>query len=311
MSVKIKAQVANFNVVFGDDEKPMLDYFDNIVYPALTSRLIKRGNGNDEYFLHEVKLFVNKNNDIAIVGRIIKRTIIEIYSDLNINYELIEKDEHYSSAPYSTFIIYLRNHRMLFVPNQKGSPTLVNFRSTVAYILKKYIEKHNSENTNKLPYALVNIVGVPSAGSIEELLRTVKKINSLTLKFYPLNGDIDFSGMFGMMSTKLRKTVGSKTGQTVLNSPKSVEGVVNVLQQAGGTIDPVLKVTTKDNRVIKLQDYQMNETYEMKFDDHLTMEQKRKHIIDIADDIDALKYTNDSHDEIYERNKDKIIEFIR
>lgn len=35
MSVRIKAQVANFNVVFGDDEKPMLDYFDNILYPAL------------------------------------------------------------------------------------------------------------------------------------------------------------------------------------------------------------------------------------------------------------------------------------
>lgn len=309
--MKVNAQVANFNVVFGDDEKPMLDYFDNIVYPAFTSGIIKSGKDENDYFLHEVELIANKKGDAALFGRIIKRTTLEVFSDLNEKGDLVEKDEHYSSAPYSTFIIYLRNHRMLFVPNQKGSPTLVNFRSTVAYILKKYVNDYNSENEKKLPYALVNVVGVPSVKSMEELLKSVKKINSLTLKFYPLNGDVDFSDMFGMMATDLRKAVGSKTGQTVLNSPKSVDGVVEVLQQAGGTIDPILKVTTSENSVVKLHDYQMTEKYEMEFDDQLTLEQKREQIINKADEINVLQFTNDNHDQIYKRNEGKVIPFIR
>ena len=39
--MKKYAQVANFNIVFGEDEKPMLDYFDTVIYPAFTSILKK------------------------------------------------------------------------------------------------------------------------------------------------------------------------------------------------------------------------------------------------------------------------------
>ena len=35
MLIDKEAQVANFNVVFGENEEPMLDYFDTIIYPAL------------------------------------------------------------------------------------------------------------------------------------------------------------------------------------------------------------------------------------------------------------------------------------
>lgn len=309
--MKVSAQVANFNVVFGNEERPMLDYFDSIIYPAFLSEIEKSGKNQDTYFFREIEVIKNKNGDAAIIGRIIKRTILEVFSDLNERGDLVEKDEHYSSAPYSTFIIYLRNHRMLFVPNQKGSPTLTNFKSAVEYILKKFISNYNSKNEKKLPYVLVNIVGVPSAKSLEELLKTVKKINSLTLKFYPLNGDVDFSDVFGIMSTDLRKAVGSKTGQIVLNSPKSMGGVVGVLQQAGGTINPILRVTTSEDTVVKLQDDQMTEKYEMEMEPKLTLEQKKKQIIDKANEIDTLRFTTDNHDRIYERNRERIMSVAR
>lgn len=31
--------LANFNITFGEDEKPLLEYFDTILYPALKSEL--------------------------------------------------------------------------------------------------------------------------------------------------------------------------------------------------------------------------------------------------------------------------------
>lgn len=309
--MKVNAQVANFNVVFGDDEKPMLDYFDTIVYPVLTSGLTRKCKDEDEYFLHEIELTTNKNDDAIVVGKIVKSTMLEIHSDLNEEGELVEKNEHYSSAPYSTFVIYLRNHRMLFVPNQKGSPTLVNFRSTIAYMFKKFVDDYNATHDEELPYAIVNIVGVPSAESIEELLKKVKKINSLTLKFYPLNGDIDFSELFGMMNRDLRKKVGSKTGQIILNSPKSADGVATVVEQASGTVEPIIKATTQDNRKVKIQNDQMSEKHELEIDEGLPVKQKTEQIKKKADTIVNLQFTNDNHNEIYRRNINKIMRFIK
>ena len=43
-----KITVANFNIVFKDDqtEFPLLDYFDSIVMPALTSGIIRKQDNN-------------------------------------------------------------------------------------------------------------------------------------------------------------------------------------------------------------------------------------------------------------------------
>lgn len=35
MLINKEAQVANFNVVFGENEEPMLQYFDTVIYPHL------------------------------------------------------------------------------------------------------------------------------------------------------------------------------------------------------------------------------------------------------------------------------------
>ncbi len=300
--MKITAQVANFNVVFGEDEKPMLDYFDEVVYPAFkTGKRIKRN--EDYFFFHDVELCENSQGDAMITGKIVKQTVLEILSDMDENENLIEKDDCYSSAPYSTFVIYLRNHRMLYVPNQKGSPSLSNFRTITTEVLKEFIRDYNAKKESKIPSVIVKIVGVPSVKSMEELLKSVKKINSLILKFYPLNGDIDFSGVFGTLTTELRKAVGSKTGRITLNSPQSINGVTSVLQQAGGTIDPIINATTHENSKVQFHDYQLSERHEIELDDRATLEQKKVEIIKRASEISTMSYTNENHDQIYERNK--------
>ena len=194
--MKRYAQIANFNIVFGEEEKPMLDYFDTVIFPAFTSDIRKVSDGN-EYLFMNVKISEDLGDNYILIGQFVKKTILEVKSDINEEGDLIEKNEKYSSAPYSTFAINLMNHRMIYVPNQKGSPTLVNFRSAVKYIINSYLkEKNRTLNENeKLEDAFINIVGIPSANSMDELLKNVEKINKLTLRFYPLNGDIDYSIM--------------------------------------------------------------------------------------------------------------------
>lgn len=310
MKEKKQAQIANFNVVIGDDEKPMLDYFDTYIFPALTSD-ITRKETDTEYLLKEVEIATDKRNEYVVGGKIVKKTELEIKSDIDYAGKLIEKDEKHSSAPYSTFVIYLKNHRVVLVPNQKGSPSLASFRATIYYILFEYRRRYNenAKECDKLPVPEVKIVGIPSVRSIGEILDGVQKVNELVLRFYPLNGDIDFSGMFETLTTDLRKTVGAKKGETILKSPKNTQGIAKILSDANGTIEPILKVTTKEKAKLTLRDYQITERYDIEVDVKDGLKDENKTIIKETDGLKVIEYSNSQHEEIYERNKGKIIKF--
>ena len=151
-----RISIANFNAVFvsGQEEKSLLEYFDTIFMPALTERRI-RVSGDSSYRIMNI-LVQEKYNEYILSGIIVKKTILEIKSDLDEEGNLIEKDEKIPTAPYSTFVIYLKNHRMIYAENQKGSPDLRSFRATVQYILNEYIrDKH--EEVKELPIPIIHV----------------------------------------------------------------------------------------------------------------------------------------------------------
>ena len=308
--MKKNAQIANFNVVFGDEEKPMLDYFDTIIYPAFNSDITKKSDDN-EFMFKNIEIASTKDVYV-LTGKIVKKTELEIKTDLNEKGELVEKDEKYSTAPYSSFAINLMNHRMIFMPNQKGSPTLANFRRMVAYVFLHYIKQENKkeEHIKKYDEAIVNIVGIPGAKSMDELLDKIEKINTLTLRFYPLNGDMDYSEAFGILATEVRNEVGCKNGDVVYKSPKSISGIKNVLKKAAGTINPIIKGITKNNGKITLKDYELSEKYEIEIDDDATFEDESRILVNSMDKIETLQFSSEKHNEIYDRNKEKIVSFI-
>lgn len=310
--MKKYGQVANFNIVFGETEQPMLDYFDNVIYPAFKLGVTKESDEN-EYLFKNVKVLEGFNNIYILTGQFVKKTILEIKSDINEEGELIEKDEKYSAAPYSSFAINLMNHRMIYVPNQKGSPTLANFRSSVKFVINHFIKEKNKhvDEQNKIPYALVNIVGIPSVKTMDTLLKDVEKINKLTLRFYPLNGDLDVSGVFEVITQDMRAVVGSKNGEIVFKSPKSMNGVIEIIEKAAGTIATILHVTTKAKSKITIKEDQLSEKYELDFNDNIDLEGESLQIINKMSTIDSMVFSNNSHQEIYERNKEKIIPFVK
>ena len=88
--MKKNAQIANFNVVFGDEEKPMLDYFDTIIYPAFNSDITKKSDDN-EFMFKNIEIASTKDVYV-LTGKIVKKTELEIKTDLNEKGELVEKD---------------------------------------------------------------------------------------------------------------------------------------------------------------------------------------------------------------------------
>jgi hypothetical protein len=309
--------VANFNTVFlldNDVEAPLLEYFDTIVMPALQSG-IQRTVNDDKYIIMNTEVEETEDKEYVLRGYIVKKTVLERLSDLDSDGNLIEMDDRYSAAPFSLFIIYLKNHRMIYVENQKGSPKLSSFRSTIKYIIDSYVREQNrlreEEGEPLLPIPLVNVVGIPSKNNLTNELREVEKINQLTLRFFPLNGDgdIDFSGSLGYLANEARKRLGCKTGAINYNSPDNIPGVIDVLSEAEGTIEPILKVTDRNNVKKTIRNDKMSERMKLNISGDSLKEEIQSSIVE-GSKIDSVQYTSQENAEIYSRNVSKIIPFL-
>lgn len=252
-----KVSVANFNVVFmtENEERPLLDFFDIILMPALKSG-ITRHQGNNTYLLMDIEVKTDEYDDYVLTGLIVKSTILEVKSMFDEYGNLVERDDVYPTAPFSTFVIYLKNHRMILVENQKGSPSLDNFRSTVKYMLDTYIARENHRrvecNEEQLPIPLVSIVGIPPKGGMIAALKKVEKISTLTLRFYPLNGDgdLELSGIMSGVTKELRRKIGSDRGSLTYRSPKNINGVIEIVEAAEGTLEPIVVANIQGEKAI-------------------------------------------------------------
>ena len=129
-----KMTVANINMVFGKDEEPMIYHLDDIILPALNSQIKKKSGRDTRLFFEDVKLRELKN-EIVLAGLLIKDTILEVRSEYNDSDGLKNTNIQMPSAPYSLFMIFLKNHRMVLVKNQKGSPDIRSFNSTLLYCI--------------------------------------------------------------------------------------------------------------------------------------------------------------------------------
>lgn len=239
--------VANINVVFGKNCEPLINRVDDIIIPALTSGICREATQKTKFIFKDARLYEIEDEEFVIQGIIIKDTILDVMSEFTPDGELEKTNKHIPSAPYSVFLIYLRNHRMVLVKNQNGSPDMRSFTSTFREVIKKYIRNNNAKNRDNkdklLPFPSINVAGIKTRQSIKETLKDVSKINELTLKLYPLNDEWDFDPIFGGLSNQVRKMIGSKNGKVVYTSPESKDGVADLIEATGGYVKAEMKVT--------------------------------------------------------------------
>ncbi|OFV69187.1 hypothetical protein [Acetobacterium wieringae] len=308
-----KMIIANFNIVFGDDEEPLLNYFDSAILPAFKSEF-KKKSGDNEYSFMKVEIKEIDEDGLVLTGIIVKETTIEIKSKFDDEGVLIDTDERYPTAPFSLFAIHLKNHRMTLVKNQKGSPDLKSFSSTFKKVLKLYIRSENEirkgNDVDLIPRPVVNIVGIPMRESIKEALGKVMKINKLTLRFYPLNGDLDFGPLFDDLISDLRNKVGSKTGSIILNSPTSINGVIEVIEAAQGTIDPLFNVTYPDKSKGTINNNTISENMDITLDDVGNIASELDQVVERTKDFESIAFITPENQEIFTKNRAKILPFI-
>lgn len=242
--------VGDLNTVFGKEEVPLLRRMDDIVFPALVSDIVITSSETTKYFFDDVEI-KEMGDELVLCGLLIKDTILEVKTEYSKEDGLKKTDKHFQSSPYSLFMIYLKNHRMLLVKNQNGSPDLRSFSFAFRHTIDEYVRRHNKKVREEgkqedfFPFPKVNVSGIKSAESVREALKDVKKITELSVKFYPLNSEWDYGNVFGDIDI-IRKEIGSKKGQMIFPSPGNIEGVAEMIEKTEGLVKTEMKVRYKE-----------------------------------------------------------------
>lgn len=307
--------VANINMVFGKEEEPLISRIDDIVMPALKSGIIRQVSDRTRYIFENVELKEISEGEWIIQGLLIKDTILDVMSEYTNREGLQKTEKHIQSSPYSLFLIYLKNHRMVLVKNQSGSPDIRSFSGVFKYVIKSFVNSYNSklkeeQREQKLPSPSVSITGIKTATSVKESLKNVEKINELVIKFFPLNAEWDLSPIYGEIDEQIRKTIQSKKGRMIFPSPRSKEGVAKMIEATEGLVETELKVTYRSEgnkfddepgkkRTGKIKDNQISEV--MSVDIYNELDGAYNEVYEFGKDIQALNVQTKNHIIDYQR----------
>lgn len=294
--------IANFNCTFGKENQPMLDYFFEIILPAFSKEEEDQKKGSEkketDFFFRNVKL-TNVKGEFVLAGLIVKSTTLEVKSRI-IKGELVRTNEIYPSDPYSYFLINLKNHRMVLVKNQKGSPTLKNFSVTAREKIRNYTREENEVREEKLPNVNLNVVAIPFKGAIEEELKKVKQIKNVTLRFYPLNGDIIDNETVDYLTETLEK-LGSKTGDITYNTPTNKDNVVSIIKDTKGLMKPTIRVKFNNGTSGTLKDDSFTEVMSIPLNEEETFNQNIDEITGKVINKPEFNETSEENRSIYDR----------
>lgn len=203
-------EIGNLVIKFGDAYN-LLDMLSEVVLPAFFNKELKRSFSETSYLFYRPE-FLDVEDEPVIVGRLVKDTVLEREQLLK-DGELREASGKLPSSPSSLFVLLLGCHRLLFVREHRGSPTMDNFRTTLSAFLKRchrwFLEakaKEADRDTGEqlkmrdlvrmFPYPHVDLTPLGSHESIQSFLQKFKRIDTVTAHLLETNSEIDNEGMF-------------------------------------------------------------------------------------------------------------------
>ena len=297
---------ANFNVTFGSQVDPMLTHFEDIIFPAFTSGY-KRGKIGERPLFYMADVEIKQiEGEYLLTGNYIKDMEYDVYTTVQ-DGELVSSPARVPTAPYSRFIIFLQNHRMVLVRNEPKSPDIRSFEATVRAMLGSYIRKINrnaKDKQSKLPNAIVNIVEIPLPKDIDAILKDVHKINWLKIRFFPLNNDISPIPIADDINKQMKK-LGSKHAHVQFSSPDSKEEVKSLMDRSAGLAVSTLEVEDDNGNKSRIKEEKFTSSTKVPFrrdiqpdDDIYIVEQAKKD--------GAISVVSDENKKLYNRLKSVI-----
>lgn len=339
-------ELANFNCTFSDQYEPMLQYFEKVVYPAFLDNQIVREykineKSSNKYYFTEVEIVFTEKLGYVLKGCIVKETSYRGKSIVDKNkkiVELPEDTEHkLEHAPYSIFGIILKNHRLFFIKNEGGSPSLTTFKATTQYVFEKYIEKINEMINRNLQLSLFNkeevnplyadlqflpgfklkIMPFIEDEAIEKTFDSIVDIDEVSIKFVRQNGEPDFDPIIELFDKGSELTDSEEVG-TVYKKPKNKERIRSIFKIGNGIIDYFIKGKNSDKKEISLTNKLGEETSKevvitssekipVSFEENLNRNEVTEEILKAVDDS---KIALTSREEVLYSEKIKILKSL-
>ena len=227
-----KLEFGNYTLKFGE-QKVLLDLYDEVVFPSFLEMKYKRKikNKGEFFFLDTevIKLVDDKDEPVVgISGRIVKNTKLR-REQIFRGQGLVEDHEELETAPSSTFLLILNNHRLIFCKEVPGAPTISNFCSTSAHFIKtahqEFIEAQFDEAkaakelnpdlervtkislVDKYPRPDLRITPLTDTEDLRHFVNRFAQIDKLSIKLLPTNREEidndDFWRDFGRRKDKM------------------------------------------------------------------------------------------------------------
>ena len=231
-----KLEFGNYTLNFGN-EKVLLDLFHEVVMPSFFEmKYIRHLKDKGDYFFLDTKLIVldkDKNNPVlGISGRIVKNTKLKRDQIFRTEGGIIEDKSELETAPSSTFLLILNNHRLILCKEVSGAPTIQNFQSTSHYCLKEQHKNFIEESFNKAkankehhpevervtkksllleyPYPKLRITPLSDKETLKVFISRFQHIDRVSIKLLPTNREEidndDFWTDFGRRREELNST---------------------------------------------------------------------------------------------------------
>lgn len=274
MSAVKRIEFGNYTLKFGDD-KVLLDLFDEVVMPSFFEmKYIRKLKDKGEYFFLDTKVVVlNKDKakpELGIAGRIVKNTKLKREQIFSREGGLVEKAGELETAPSSTFLLILSNHRLILCQETAGAPNIQNFQSTSQYCLsaryKEYIqEEYDNDKAKKeedsefsprtkkaltedTPRPFLRITPLPDKQDLNSFVGRFKHIDELTIKLLPTNNEEIDNDDFWASLDSVGNQMNSK--RTALRFANTKEGL-----DAAQALEQTTSATGLGNSEVKFKGY--------------------------------------------------------
>lgn len=229
MAFKGSVQFANFICRFG--EKEMLDLCEEVVLPAFRCLESKRSFKDTSYFFFNVELVSlvsadGVSSELAIAGRFVKNTILK-RNQVFEEGKLVKSHHQIPSAPSALFVLTLSDHKLMYIPEVSGAPTLESFKATAErFIVSKHtvyikgliesrLASEYPEGANRIekskvrkeiveanPKPTLNVVSLASEENFNTFVDRFDSLDSLSIKLLRPNNEIDNDGFFKAIRDK-------------------------------------------------------------------------------------------------------------
>ncbi|EGT0013133.1 hypothetical protein I9Y33_000965 [Clostridium perfringens] len=338
---KFNANISNFTCTFMVDgvAHPLLNYFEKIFYPALSDKSLFKSvkSTNTTYHITDLKLIKINDDVIALTGKHVKRTILEISEDYSIRDGFFGSSKKEPSAPYATFILTLNNHRLIYYKNKKGAPSLRNFQDTCRKILSKYTYRERKKMKDELlknnryfngkkydyikdfseevldkiyPKADLNIVAIESEHLVSKKFEEINKISSVTFRFHPTNNEpLNYDSVFERGFAILKDTESNSMNQT-LNSPKNKNAIRNAIVHSNGRTDYTINARNNLGESLVITPKHVSENFEISVDLDEDIEKTTTKVYNQLDTNEALTLETEENKSLFNKLKSRLIALL-